>query len=58
MTLSYWLKIEVWCCQEENESLKVKLSADKDYVQQQKLQQQNSQLRADFDKAKKVWYEL
>ena len=40
--------------QRENDALKAKLSTDKDYVELQKLQRQNSQLRLDFDRAKKV----
>ena len=48
----------MWCYQKENESLVMKLSSDKDFIQLQKLQQQNSQLRVDCDKAKKVWYAL
>jgi len=45
-------------CQKENESLTAKLSSDKDYIQLQTLQQQNTQLRDDCDKAKKVQYTL
>jgi len=44
----------VMAVQREIESLKATLSADKGHTQLQKLQQLNSQLRLDCDKAKKV----
>ena len=40
--------------QKENNGLKSQLAADKDYIQLQRLQQVNAQLRVDCDKAKKV----
>jgi len=43
--------------QKEIDALSAKLSADKDYAELQKLQHQNTQLRINCDKAKKVqWF--